>query len=694
MVRVRGIRMDIKPIIKDGDIQTLCRQCDMRCGLNVHIGDGKIVGITGFEDHLQNRGRICAKGRAAVELAYHPDRLLKPLRKRSDGTFVEISYAQAMDEIADKMLGIREKYGARSMGVWSGEALGFFQQEEYARRFAHAFGSPNFFSSNSVCFSARYIGYCLVQGYWNTCPDFRNSDLIILWGSNPPVSHPPFMRLITDARKKGAKLIVIDPRLTPLARKADIFVQPLPGTDGALAWGLAHHLIETQNYDRQFVEEYAVGFDQFAEYARKCTPEWVEKRTGVDHGRVVEVAQMVAQNRPRVVSYVGTGLEHHDNVLDTVRMVACIGGLCGAIDIKGGEPWPEGMGGRKLTLYDEIPLSDQKPIGVEKYPILYRYMRECHSLTAMDCILGKGKYPLMGLIVAGANPVLTNPNAKKVAKALAGLELLVFRDLFLTESSRLAHYVLPAASFLERSELHYHMHHQMVTLTEKVLDIPGVQDEYTFWRDLAHRLGFGEEYFDWESEDDVNRWILAPTKITVDELRKHPEGFVYNLFRYEKYRDRPLPTPTGKFEFTSAYLKECGHPEVPEYRPPRHMNHPNREYPLVLITGARKSLYYHSRYRNIPRFRASIPEPEVEIHPEDAARLGIEDKQQVSVSSMIGSIKIQARIVGEKEILPGVLQITHGWDDANVNLLTDDHINDPVTGFPLLKAVPVKIERI
>jgi len=347
---VRDEKMTGKTVIRNGIIQTLCRQSDMHCGLNIHIAEGKIIDITGFEAHPQNRGQICAKGRAAVELVYHPDRLLKPMKKKSDGTFIEISYDQAMNEIADKMLSIKKKHGARSMGVWTGEALGFLQQAEYARRFIHAFGSPNYFSADSVCWSARYIGYCLVQGYYNTCPDFENSNLIILWGSNPPVSHPPFMRLISNARKKGARLIVIDPRLTPVARKADIFVQPLPGTDGALAWGLARYLIETRNHDHQFVEKYSVGFDQFAEHAKKFTPEFVEKQTGVDREKLVEIAEMLLQNMPRVVNYVGVGLEHHDNALDNIRTIACLGGLCGAVDIRGGDTWPEAMGGQKLTL--------------------------------------------------------------------------------------------------------------------------------------------------------------------------------------------------------------------------------------------------------------------------------------------------------------------------------------------------------
>jgi anaerobic selenocysteine-containing dehydrogenase len=233
----------------------------------------------------------------------------------------------------------------------------------------------------------------------------------------------------------------------------------------------------------------------------------------------------------------------------------------------------------------------------------------------------------------------------------------------------------------------------MVTLTTKVLDVPGVQDEYTFWRDLANQLGL-EKYFPWKDEEEVNQWILEPTGITIDELKKHPEGYVYSPVKYEKYKDRPFPTSTGKFEFSSRYLKELGYPELSEYQLPRYKSHPNKELPLVLITGARKYLYYHSRYRNIARFLTAVPVPEVEIHPEDATKLGIGDKERVRIISEIGSLEIQTKIMHEKEILPGVLQITHGWDEANVNLITYDLINDPISGFPLLKAISVCVEKI
>ena len=267
--------MNVNTVIKNGTVQTLCRQCNERCGVNVHIQDGIITDLTGFDAHPENRGFICAKGRAAKDVFYHKDRLLKPLKKRPDGSFVEISRERALDEIAAKIRRIRKQFGARSMSVWKGEGIGYFQEEDYARRFIHAFGSPNYFSNDSACFNGRFLGFLLVNGFWNSCPEYEHADLIILWGANPPASHPQVMSEIKASRKKGTRLIVIDPRLSKAARRADLVARPLPGTDGALVWGLIRYLLETRNYDRELIEKYAFGFEAFARYARKFTPEFV-----------------------------------------------------------------------------------------------------------------------------------------------------------------------------------------------------------------------------------------------------------------------------------------------------------------------------------------------------------------------------------------------------------------------------------
>jgi len=671
-------------------VHTLCRMCDDRCGLNVYIEDGRIVEVDGFEKHPWNKGRICSKGRAAVDIVYSQDRILKPLKKTASG-WQEIELKAALDEITEKISEIKDKYGSKSMSIWKGEAIGFAQQEEIARRFCHAFGTPNYFSNDSACFNGRYIGYALGYGTW-AVPDYVNARSIILWGSNPPAAHPHMTRMIMEGKDQGAKLVVVDPRMSMIARQADIHAQIKPGTDGALAWGLIHLLIENMWYDKDFIRNYTIGFEKIKEYAKKFTPEYVAEETGLTAEIVEEIAAVIHKSGTRVVNYVGNGPEHHENGINNIRAISFIDALCGAFDRKGGNLNAEGLGANKLTLYEEIPLRHLKPIGADRFPVLYDYRQECHTMTAMNVILSDNPYPLRGMIVTGANPVLTNPNTLKVKKALESLELLVVRDLFMTETAELADYVLPAASFFERSELHCHTMFQIVNLTQKIISFPECQDEYQFWHDLAQRLGIGN-YFPWENETELNKWLLEPTGIDIEELAGHPEGMQYKKKRYEKWRTQGLSTPSGKVEFTSKYLKDLGYEEIPEFKAPTYNIKHDENYPFILITGSRNVLYYHGRNRNVLRFRTAVPGPEMEIHPFDAKKLDLKDGDLVQVTSRIGSMIIPIIIKDQNEILPGIMQITHGWKKANVNLITHDDIFDPIDGFPLMKAVQIQVQK-
>ena len=672
-------------------VQTLCRMCDDRCAINVYLEDGKIVDIDGYKDHPWNRGRLCVKARAAVDMVYHPDRLLKPLKKTKKG-FEEIPLKQALDEIAEHLVAIKEKHGARSISIWKGEAVGFAQEEEMARRFVHALGSPNYFSNDSMCYNGRYFGYRLVEGVWPV-PEYENSRCIVLWGANPPHAHPNMTQMIMRARKAGAKLVVVDPRMSAIARQADLHAALKPGTDGALALGLIQQLIESGGYDREFVENYTVGFDALAEYAKAFTPDAVQEQTGVPAAVVREIARAMAVAAPRVTVYVGNGPEHHENGINNIRAVACLDAILGALDREGGNRMVDAFQGKHLTLYEEIPLEHLGPIGADRFPVLYGFRQECHTMTAMNTILSGEPYPLRAIILTAANPSMTNPNTLKVREALESLDLFVVRDLFMTETAELADYVLPAASFLERVELHTHAKYQRVTMTHKILSYPDVQDEYQFWHDLAHRLGIGE-YFPWEDENELTRWILESAGISLELAAAHPEGLEYAPIRYQKWEKEPFNTPSGKVEFSSQYLKDLGYPALPEYKPPAYLESPDPDYPYVLITGARKLIYYHSRFRNIKRFRTAIPGPEVELHPEDAAALGVADGDRIRITSRIGNVEVPVKIMSASEILPGTLQVTHGWKEANVNLLTHDDRFDPISGFPLMKAVEVRLEKV
>ncbi|CAB1056827.1 hypothetical protein D1BOALGB6SA_1566 [Olavius sp. associated proteobacterium Delta 1] len=686
--------MKVETVVPSGVVPTLCRMCETRCAINVHIKNQVLTDITPFEGHPINRGKICPRGGAALDLFYHMDRILTPLKRLDNGSFKEIPYEQALDEISAKMTSLKKRFGARSVGAWKGEGLGFHQQEAYVRRFIHGFGSPNYFSNDSACYNGRYLGNHLVCGFWNAFPEFERAKLIILLGTNPPICHPPFMREFADARSQGAKLVMIDPRLNPVACYADIFAQPYPGTDGALAWGLIRYLIKTNNYDSDLVDRYAIGFDKIAAYAEKFTPEYVQQQSGIYGYVVEEIAQLIIKNRPDISIYPGAGLEHHENGVNSIRALTILSCLSGALGQPSGMFRPEPLGIRDLIPFDDLPPDDPGPIGADKFPVLYDIRRECHTMTAMDYMLGKGEYPLKGMILAAANPAVSNPNTRKVAKALASLDLLVVNDFFMTRTARMAHYILPAATFLEREELHFYPTQQRVNITRKVARVEGIRNEYLIWYDLAQHLGFGENLFPWKEDTEVNRWLLEPTGLTVDKLRQYPQGYVYKPIDYQKFLSGQLPTPSGKLEFASPYLQRLGLSEVPEYHPPAYRQEPDANYPFVMTTGARKSLLYHSRHQNIQRFRDVHPDAEMEINPADAADLGIADGDKVRVVSRVGELVIRAAVKHAAELRQGVVEIYHGWEDWPVNVLTPDDINDPISGFPLLKAVPVGIEKI
>lgn len=681
-------------------VKTTCRMCGTLCGIDAHIEDNKVVHIEGNKDNVLNHGRICIKGSSAVTWLNHPDRLKKPLKRMEDGSFVEIELEQAMDEIAEKLLSLQKTYGPNSIGVWKGEGVDFAQQEELARRWIHAVGSPNYFSNDTQCFASRFLSFNLVYGCWPQA-DYENSKMIINWGTNAPLSHSYWMQQINKGREKGATLVVVDSRYTEIARQADIFIKIKPGTDAALAMGVIKEMIDRDEIDHEFIENFTVGFEELKEYTAQFTYDKVKEITGVDSKYITMMVDAIAKARPCISSWAGTGLEHQSNGVNSIRTITMIDALAGATDRKGGMKTPSGFGMRELTLYHEKPLLELDPIGAKKYPVLYERRQECHTLMLMDQIVSSKPYPFKGLVMTAANPMLTNANTKKVEAGMKGLELLVVKDLFLTETAKLAHYVLPAASYLEREEIHCNSAKQAAFITGKYLDY-GLQTEYELFKGLAERMGAGE-YFPWADDHELNQWLLEPTGYTVEDLKTNPSGFLWGEYQYEKHREKAekgekcFNTPTGKVEFHCEYLKEKnieGLDAVPHYRDPHYIISPDEAYPYLMITGARKQKFFHGRYRNIPQLYQAEPTGELELHPQDAKKMGIVTGDQVRVTSRVGSIETFAKVVHEKEIYPGAVQHTHGFANQNINLLTYDDVTDPISGFPALKSVLVKVEKI
>jgi len=665
--------------------------CDDRCAMHVTLLNGRVSDITGIKGHPWNNGKLCVKGKSARDLVYAPDRILKPL-KRTGKTWEEIPLETALDEIADRMAVIAKHFGPRSLAVWKGEGVGFQQQESLVRRFAHAIGTPNYLSSDSACFSSRYIGFSLLYGSL-LVPDYENSSCITLWGSNPLNTHPFAFEKIAQAKRSGATIIVIDPRKSESAKLADLHAAIKPASDGALAWGIIRCLIEMDWIDRKFIDGYTIGFEEVRSYALDFSSERVTEETGLAWEKVEEIAGYLARGKPGVIFYVGNGLELHDNGTENIRAIALIPALLGCIDTRGGNRLAEKTPLRDLTLYHKKPLEHLEPIGADRFPILYDKRKECHTMTAIGAMLSGKPYPIKGMVLTAGNPLLSNPNSDKVRQAFQSLDLLVVRDLFMTQTARAAHYFLPAASFMERSELHIHENYNIINATEKALEIPGCQDEYTFWRSLARRLK-ADRYFSWNSETDLDRWLLEDSGIALEEIIENPPGLIYQPVRYEKWKTAPFETESGKIELASNYMQRMGYRRLPEYQRPSYLSLRSQAFPLVMISGSKRKVYNHSRYHNIEALRSKDPFPFVGIHKDDAGQLGIVSGDCVSVISRFSSITLQAEVLEDEGILPGFVLIPDGWEGCNVNLLTSDTRFDPVSGFPSLKSEPVRVEKV
>jgi len=315
-----------------------------------------------------------------------------------------------------------------------------------------------------------------------------------------------------------------------------------------------------------------------------------------------------------------------------------------------------------------------------------------------DTLLTSKPYPVKAMIVAGSNPVLTWPNTNKFKEALGKLDFLVVMDLFMTETAKMADMVLPADSFLERSGL-INMYAAAalpyVMLRKKVVQIGECWSDLKFWLELAKRMGYGE-HFPWKDEEELFDYLLEPANMTVKYLNEEkPEGLFYTDLNYKWYEKKGIRTPSGKIELYSTGMEKLGYNPLPIHIEPQEspVSTPDLagEYPLILTTGARVLGNVHSQLRNIPRLRRRYPEPLVEIHPDSAARYGIEDGKMAIVETKRGYIEIKALVTGD--ILPGVVNIPHGWDEANVNILTDEAPADTVVGNPALKALLCRMRK-
>jgi anaerobic selenocysteine-containing dehydrogenase len=722
-------------------VKTVCNLCGLcGCGMEVTVRDGKVVQVRGDKDHPENQGALCPKGRAILELLYSPDRLRQPLRRvgqRGDGRWERISWDEALDLIAEKLQQVKDEAGPEA--VWfhkgAGHDLCGGDVRMYLHRLANLFGTPNLSCPFYVCNGPRTLNLLLTTGAI-PAPDVENSECILLWGINPTDTALPRHLKIQEAVRRGAKLIVIDPRATHFAKKADVHLQPRPGTDGALTLGLLRVIVDEQLFDADFVSRWTVGMEELKGLLGDYDLDRVEEITWVPRNDIRQAARSYARTRPACI-FLGNALEQHTGSSQAIRAIATLMAVTGNLDVRGGNiilP-PISLAKNPIALHDKLPPGmEQKRLGNEFLLTRFEFTRLAHPPSVVKAILEETPYPVKAALIMAANPVLTSPNSAEVKAALEKLDFLAVVDLFMTGTAELADVVLPACTFLEQTYYATYeagaylkpTHPGLFMLRPQV--VPPLEESRPDWQiifELAKRLGF-EEHFPWRDIEEAIDYELAPVRITVRDLYDHPEGIqlrgpslLYQKFgnrggwghllisllnrtqfrdypdMYRKYEKMGFMTPSKKVEIYSHQLETMGYDGLPVYHEPAESPWGNAKlaegFSLVLTTGAKLDSYVHSQLRNIPSLRERMPRNLVEIHPDTARDCGVAAGEPVVVESARGSVTCQASLTDT--IRPGVVQIFHGFEGANANVLTDNGSFDAITGAAPLRSSMCRIRK-
>jgi len=626
-------------------ILTDCTLCYHSCGTKVTVEDGVAVKVEGLESHPLNKGKLCPKGEATLDNIYHPERLKYPM-KRINGRFERVTWDQALTEIANKLLRLKEEYGASVLGMFSGSiGVENLEMAGLTQRFKAAFGSPNFFSVESICYRMRIRTRQITFGKYPT--EELDSKLYILWGHNPDESDFPLRLAIDVNLKKGAKIVVIDPKRIPLADHAEMYLRIRPGTDGAMALAMVNVIINEKLYDADFIEKYTLGFDKLVPHIQPFTPEWAEKITWVSAQEIRKLAHLFAKTKGAGI-YQGTNTQDQTaNGTQNSRIFSVLQVITGNINNPGG--WTISP---RLKLGDVGMAVEGEPLGVDQYPLFYEVWGRKSPYGVVTCVPESVPEKIKAFFVIGGNPILSMPDSNAFKAAFQKLDLLVVHDFFMTETGELAHYILPACSHLEKWGLAYtyNVCHCLpyLMLRKKAIDpFNESWSEWKFFTELAKKLGLGDR-FPWKSEEELVTFELGPTGLTFKQLlEEKPEGAFYQQKQYGM-KDGKFTTPSGKIEIYSEALKKVGFDPLPTYLEPRKspFSSPEllRKYPLILSTGNRNLYFTHGQFREINSLKVKNPEPRAEIGPKTAIQYGIKEGDDILIETNRGVARMKARV--------------------------------------------------
>jgi len=687
---VYGMRIRKKDV--DRRVVTTCPYCGVGCQLELWIKDNKIVKVKGA-DKIPNYGKTCVKGRFGLDFVNREDRLKKPLI-RKEGKFVEVEWDEALNYVAKKLKEIKEKYGPDAIaGLASAKCT---NEENFVfQKFMRAvIGTNNVDHCARLCHASTVAGLARAFGsgaMTNSIEELEYADVILVTGSNTTETHPVIATLIKRAVLfHRAKLIVVDPRKIDLVKYATLWLQQKNGTDVAWINGMMHVIIKEGLYDEGFIRERTEGFNEFKKIIEQYTPERVEEITGIPKHKIIEAARIYGRAQKASIVY-AMGITQHTTGTDNVLALANLAMLTGNVgrESTGVNPLrgqnnvqgacdlgslPNVYPGYQKVNDPQIEEKFEKAWGVK--------LSDKPGLTVVEMMYAATEGKIKAFYFMGENPMVSDPNIPHVKEALESVEFLVCQDIFMTETTQFADVILPAASFAEKYGTFTNTERRILWV-EKAIDPPGeAKPDWIIIRDLAKKMGYEMKYTSIKDIiDEINR--LSPIYA----------GITYERIMRGERLQWPCPDPSHpgtKYLHKDKFSRGLGKFHPVDYIPPAEW--PEDEYPFLLSTGR---ILYHFHTGSMTRRTNVLPKyvegPYMEMHPEDMKRLGIEDGDEVKVTSRRGFIKIKA--IASDRVSLGSVFIPFHFAEAAANVLTNDAL-DPIAKIPELKVAACKIEKI
>ena len=701
---------------------TTCWECSANCGALATVKAGRVIDFGPNPQAPHSKGAFCIKGiRGAPGLTYNPNRLLYPHRRmgaRGDGKWARISWDEALDEMADRLAAVRREHGPEAIvGATSGAN---FSRSLIMALTLRSIGSPNWMINQDLCggcraVSARITGLNIQRG-----EDIEHTRCALVVGRNSSIADPIEWAALKAAKKRGAKLVVIDPKRTPVAQIADVWLSPRVGTDAALALAMINVLIAENRYDRDYVEARCHGFDELARRVAEYPPATAARLTGVVEADIVRAARLYADGPSTFVS--GHGIDAASVGVQTFRAFHALVAISGNVDRVGGNlrsRQPKGFSSYVELLHrPEFRLdreTEQRTIGADQYPLWAGprgWQTACHNPTVIEAMLTGRPRPVRALIASGVNILVTYPDTRRTIEALKSLDFVAVAAHQMTPTAEFADIVLPKTTTLEEEEVSFMPSGPTVLLTRRLVPPQGeARQEIEIMAPLLERMAARQavtkRLLPWATQRAFTAYLLGDSGITMEELLA--KGY-HQVASTPVPAARPFATKTGRIELYSTDLAELGLDPLPAYvAPARDAAAPEvrTRFPLTLITGDREKSYHHSRFRDQDWALKVSPDPRLVIHPETARAQGLADGDWVrlEVAGAAGDCRLRVKFsdatppdvvnTGMGWWRPAAADPTHGALDININAaLAYSGPYDPVSGSSDIRGQLCRVERV